>query len=68
MVEGVKTFKAARTLLEKHGVKLRKLDFQVGDDPWAWEKRMAEGEQIWPVPKTIWQETKTLSFCVITQH
>ena len=30
MVEGVKTFKAARSLLEKHGVKLRRLDFQVG--------------------------------------
>lgn len=28
---GIKTFKAARSLLEKHGVKLRKLDFQVAE-------------------------------------
>eukprot|EP00435_Cladocopium_sp_Y103_P053663 s1325_g17.t1 len=31
VVEGVKTFKAARSLLEKNGVKLRKLDFQVAE-------------------------------------
>ena len=50
VVEGVKTFKAARTLLEKHGVKLRKVDFQVGGQG-AWENRLADPEvkQLWPI-------------------
>lgn len=57
MVEGVKTFKAARSLLEKHGVKLRKVDFQVGGQG-AWENRMADPEvkQLWPIGGQITTE------------
>lgn len=59
---GIKTFKAARSLLEKHGVKLRKLDFQVAEVKYearrgkSVEERLAKVQNGW---KLIGGESST---------
>lgn len=62
VVEGVKTFKAARTLLEKHGVKLRKLDFQVAEVKYEARRQKTSEDRLSKVQqgfKAIGGETST---------
>ncbi|CAK9005886.1 Hypothetical protein (Fragment), partial [Durusdinium trenchii] len=51
VVEGVKTFKAARTLLEKHGAKLRKLDLTVAEIKYDARRAKTSEERLAKVEK-----------------